>query len=286
MLQRCGDGVAERDRALFSTNMHAEVRSLVCCPSYSAHRLMCTTPLTPTKNLLIYYKTYMLLFSISGFLTSSLLVLGFLALVLIGEYLRKKNILKGENARKFVHAFAGTWAALWPMFLDLRSIAVLCGLAAVAAILFRRLSIFRSVYSVRRLSVGEILIGIGLALSALLANDGAVFSSAVLVIAWSDSAAAIVGLRYGKKKAFKILGSSKSLIGSSAFFASTVVVLMSYMYYTLGSGMLSDPAQLIGAIGMSMFISACLTVVELFGVYGVDNLTIPLFATIVLNVLG
>lgn len=228
----------------------------------------------------------MLLFSISGFLTSVLLVLGFLFLVLIGEYFRKNNILKGENARKFVHAFAGTWAALWPVFLDLRSIAVLCGLAAVAAILFRRLSIFRSVYSVRRLSVGEILIGIGLAMSALLANNGAVFSSAVLIIAWSDSAAAIVGLRYGKKKAFKILGSKKSSIGSMAFFVSTVIVLMSYMYYTVGAEMFSNFAQLTGALGVSLFISGCLTVVELFGVYGVDNLTIPLFATIVLNVLG
>lgn len=228
----------------------------------------------------------MLLFSISGFLTSVLLVLGFLFLVLIGEYLRKNNILKGENARKFVHAFAGTWAALWPVFLDLRSIAVLCGLAAVTAILFRRLSIFRSVYSVRRLSVGEILIGFGLAMSALLANNGAVFSSAVLIIAWSDSAAAIVGLKYGKKKAFKILGSKKSFIGSAAFFVSTVVVLMSYMYYTVGPDMFSNFAQQAGTLGMSLFISGCLTVVELFGVYGVDNLTIPLFAVIVLNVLG
>ncbi len=228
----------------------------------------------------------MLLFTYSGFLTSVILVAGFLFLVLIGEYLRKNNILKGENARKFVHAFAGTWAALWPVFLDLRSIAVLAGLAAVAAIVLRRLNIFRSIYSVRRLSVGEILIGFGLAISALLANNGAVFSSAVLIIAWSDSAAAIVGLRYGKKKAFKVLGSKKSAIGSIAFFVSTVVVLMSYMYYTIGQDMFSNLGQLLGALMLSIVISASLTVVELFGVYGIDNLTIPMFATIVLNILG
>jgi len=228
----------------------------------------------------------MLLFTYSGFFTAILLVAGFLTLVLIGEYFRKNNILKGENARKFVHAFAGTWAALWPVFLDLESIAVLAGLAAIAAILLRRLNIFRSIYSVRRLSIGEILIGIGLALSALLANNGAVFSSAVLIIAWSDSAAAIIGLKYGKKKAFKILGSKKSAIGSTAFFVSSVIVLMSYMYYTLGSGMLGNFEQFIGALVLSIVIGAGLTVVELFGVYGVDNLTIPLFATIVLNVLG
>lgn len=228
----------------------------------------------------------MLLFTYSGFLTSVILVLGFLLLVLIGEYFRKNNILKGENARKFVHAFAGTWGALWPVFLDLRSIAVLMGLGSIAAIVLRKLSIFRSIYGVRRLSAGEILIGLGLALSALLANNGAVFSSAVLIIAWSDSAAALFGLRYGKNNTYKVLGSKKSVIGSLAFFVSTVVVLMSYMYYTLGPSMLGNLDQLVGALGLSIFISTCLTVVEIIGVYGVDNLTIPLFATIVLNILG
>ena len=228
----------------------------------------------------------MLLFTYSGFLTSVILVLGFLLLVLIGEYFRKNNILKGENARKFVHAFAGTWGALWPVFLDLRSIAVLMGLGSIAAIVLRKLSIFRSIYGVRRLSAGEILIGLGLALSALLANNGAVFSSAVLIIAWSDSAAAFFGLRYGKNNTYKVLGSKKSVIGSLAFFVSTVVVLMSYMYYTLGPSMLGNFDQLVGALGLSIFISTCLTVVEIIGVYGVDNLTIPLFATIVLNILG
>lgn len=228
----------------------------------------------------------MLLFTTQGFFTALMLVAVFFVLLLLGEYFRQTNILKGESARKFVHAFTGTWAALWPAFLDLRSIAVLTSLASIAAILLRRFNIFRSVYSVRRLSIGEILIGIGLSLSALLADNGAVFSSAVLIIAWSDSIAALVGMKYGKKRSFKILSSKKSLPGSAAFFVSTVIVLMSYMYYTLGSSMFRDPETFIGALMLSMIISISLTVVELTGVYGTDNLTIPLFAVIVLNALG
>lgn len=227
-----------------------------------------------------------MLLSISGLATSVVLVFGFLLLILIGEYFRKLNILRGENARKFVHAFAGTWGALWPVFLDLKSIAVLMGLGSIAAIVFRKLSIFRSVYGVRRLSIGEILIGIGLAVSALIANNGAVFSSAVLIIAWSDSVAALVGIRYGRGNTYKILGCRKSVVGSTAFFVATIIVLMSYMYYTLGSDMLGNVDQLISALSTSIFIGFCLTIVEVIGVYGVDNLTIPLFATIVLNLLG
>lgn len=228
----------------------------------------------------------MLLFTTQGFFTALMLVAVFFVLLLLGEYFRQTNVLKGESARKFVHAFTGTWAALWPAFLDLRSIAVLTILASVAAILLRRFNIFRSIYSVRRLSIGEILIGIGLSLSALLADNGAIFSSAVLIIAWSDSAAALVGMKYGKKKSFKILSSKKSYPGSAAFFASSIVVLMSYMYYTVGPSMFHSLELFIGAFVLSVVISAALTIVELTGVYGTDNLTIPLFAVIVLNSLG
>lgn len=228
----------------------------------------------------------MLILTASGLLTAVILVSTFLLLVLIGEYFRRRNILKGESARKFVHAFTGTWAALWPAFLDLKSIAVIMALATVGAILLRKLSAFKSIYSVRRISAGEILIGIGLAVSALLAYSGAIFASAVLIISWSDSIAALVGIKYGKKHSFKVLGSKKSLQGSLAFFVSTVIVLMTYMYYKTGSPISHDFYQFSGALIMSCFISACLTVVELSGVYGMDNLTIPIFATIVLNVLG
>ncbi len=225
----------------------------------------------------------MLLFSLQGIITAFILVAVFILLLLIGEYFRKTEALKGESARKFVHAFTGTWAALWPAFLDLKSIAVLTVSAALIAVFLRRYNIFRSVYSVRRLSMGEVLIGIGLSVAALLADNGAVFSSAVLIIAWSDSAAALVGQKYGKKNSFKILSSKKSLIGSAAFFVSSVIVLMSYMYYTVGPTMLSAPDQFIGALLLSSIVATGLTIVELVGVYGMDNLTIPLFATLVLN---
>ena len=227
----------------------------------------------------------MLLFSFEGIVRIALLMGVFGAIVIFGEYLRRSQILVGEGARKFVHAACGTWAALWPIFIDLNSIAVVFFALAIGAIILRQFKIFQSVYSIKRLSIGEILIGIGLGVAALLAKNGTVFASAVLIIAWSDSLAAIIGMRYGRKNTFIVLGSKKSYIGSFAFFMSTFVIVMTSMYYKFGSISFNSIPHLAGTIALSAFVSVCLTIIELTGVYGIDNLTIPIFATIVLNAL-
>ncbi len=229
------------------------------------------------------YFLKMLIFTINGFIRCGGLVAIFFLILLTGEVLRRKKIIQGEAARKFVHATTGTWAAMWPAFIDLRSIALLALLMSFGAILFRNLKLFPSVYSIRRLSIGEVLIGFGLAAAALLAKSGAVFASSLLVIAWSDSLAALVGVSLGKKNSFKILGTKKSLAGSLAFFLSTIVVIMTFLYYRLGSDMYRDPMQLLVSLLVASMVSFCLTIVELTGIYGIDNLTIPLFAVLVLN---
>jgi phytol kinase len=226
------------------------------------------------------------IFTLDGFIRTAILVAVFGLIVVLGEYLRRSKILVGEGARKFVHITCGTWAALWPFFIDLDTIAfVTLGLALVA-LLLRRTKVFTSVYSINRISVGEVLIGFGLSASAFLASSGAVYASAVLIISWSDSLAAIIGTRYGKNHYFKVMSSNKSLIGSFTFFVTTFVIVCAFLYYESGGSIMSDPFQIVYAIAIASFVAFALTIVELTGVYGMDNLTIPLFATVVLNILA
>ena len=226
------------------------------------------------------------IFTLDGFLRA-LMVSGIFGLIVIfGEYLRRSGRLKGESARKFVHMTSGTWAALWPIFLDLQSIAVIALAMSVLALALRQRKIFQSIYSIRRISMGEVLIGFGLAASALLAKSGAVYASAVLIIAWADSFAALVGTRYGKKNSFKVLGSTKSAIGSLAFFVTSFFIVCAFLYYESDGLLLRDPFTLIYGFSLAAIIAFSMTIVELTGVYGLDNLTIPLFATIILNVLA
>lgn len=226
------------------------------------------------------------IFTVDGFLRA-LMVSGIFGLIVVlGEYLRRSDRLKGEEARKFVHITTGTWAALWPIFLDLQSIAIIALGMSLFALFLRQRKVFQSVYSIRRISMGEVLIGFGLAASALIAKSGAVYASAVLIIAWADSLAALIGTRYGKKNSFKVLGSTKSVAGSLAFFATSFVIVCAFLYYESQGAFFQEPFALIYGLTLAVIIAFSMTIVELFGVYGLDNLTIPLFATIILNVLS
>lgn len=205
------------------------------------------------------------------------------ALTLFGEFLRRRKYIEGELARKFVHTTTGTWAALWPIFLDLRSIAVIAGFLTAGALILRFLLPLKTIYSIKRLSIGEILIGIGIAVSAWFSESGSVFSAAVLIISWSDSVAAIVGTTYGSKNSFKVFKSKKSVIGSSAFFITTLGIIFGYYLYDYNLFTSIASINLSTAITYSIGISFILTLAELTGVYGSDNLTVPILSVIILN---
>lgn len=218
-----------------------------------------------------------------GLLRSFLCLSIFGLLILIGEYLKRKKYITGEPARKFVHTTTGSWAALWPLFLDLKSIATLAIFLTLGAVVLRFFSPLKSIYSIRRLSIGEILIGIGIAISAWFSDSGSVYAAAVLIISWSDSVAAIVGTRYGNKNSFKIFNSKKSVFGSTAFFITTSAVIFGFYMYE--HNIFSDFATMgaLTAVIYSLGLSLFLTITEIFGIYGIDNLTVPILATVLLN---
>jgi dolichol kinase len=98
----------------------------------------------------------------------------------------------------------------------------------------------------------------GAALTILLFREDIVIVS-LLVLSLADSAAAIVGLKYGNTKLFQ-----KSLEGSIAFFLTSLVIILSLTSFPLG-------IQIIAAMTA--------TVSELFSNETInDNLLVP-FAT-------
>ncbi len=90
---------------------------------------------------------------------------------------------------------------------------------------------------------------------------------ALLVMSWSDSAAAIIGIKYGATKLF-----NKSLEGTLAFFITTYVIIS-----------LLAPLSFI-----KVFITTiCSTIVELFSFPELnDNISIPVVTAAILTFLG
>ena len=220
-----------------------------------------------------------------GILRALFCLLVFGILVLIGEYLRRKNYISGELARKFAHTTTGTWAALWPLFLDLHSISIIALTLTAAALVLRFILPLKSIYSVKRISMGEILIGLGIAISSWIAVSGSIYTASVLVIAWGDSMAAIVGTRFGKKNGFRVMGAKKSVLGSLAFFIVSAGIIFGFFMYEKSLAIDFSSFELVKSIGYSLGLAVILTVAEILGAYGLDNLSLPIITAVLLNLI-
>jgi dolichol kinase len=119
-------------------------------------------------------------------------------ILLLGEYLWRKKILKGEFARKFVHISCATFVAFWPLFISHNLIAAISLLFVLVLLIVKKYKLFKSLRSVQRATYGEIWYALGIGLSALIFNSDAVFAVAVLTMALADGFAAVVGVSFKK----------------------------------------------------------------------------------------
>lgn len=183
-------------------------------------------------------------------------------LLTLVEILKKNFKLLPDLTRKLSHILSGLSAYLFPYFLNKYEILVLGIIFLILLFISKRKVILSSLHSVSRQTYGELLFPIGVAVSALiyLPENLLKYQTGILVLTFSDSLACIIGEKYGKHK-IKILNQTKSLEGSITFFIVTFAILL--IQYQ--------------AINFNLFLNTLvLTFAELFGVYGLDNLFIPI----------
>lgn len=136
---------------------------------------------------------------------------------------------------------------------------------------------FGKVYRVGRVSYGEFFYPLSVIIAVLIADSKWEFAAAILILALADSAAAIIGKRFGKSTTYPILGQKKSLAGSAAFYVTA--------YAIIGTFILISGADVSSEVGLSelLLITLAITVTENLSVYGSDNLWVPIVAVVLLN---
>ncbi len=173
--------------------------------------------------------------------------------------------------RKGVHSITAVLLAF---------IGVTYGLVPVVAIGLVLLGVFlltrqRAVLDVlglvQKASYGELFLALGVILSALLYLTGGpdAFVGSILVLAFADPLAAIVGTRYGKRE-YRVFGERRTFEGSAVCLAVAAFILMAFGMYW--------PYALLGGL--------VLAVVEAFAPRGSDNLLLPLVAGLLLGFIG
>jgi phytol kinase len=205
----------------------------------------------------------------------SLILVG--AILLIDEFLWRKKIIHGELKRKLVHITVMAFVAFWPWIMSWKAIQLL-GISMVIVLLInRQVKVLHYLGGIRQQTYGDIFLALTITTTALITNEKIFFAIALLHVAFADGLAAIIGTKFGRKTRYKIFGQTKSIIGSMAFWVTSLFIL--------GVGLLAAH-NLIPfnhyAI-LLIVLPPILTVTENLAVYGMDNLAVPILVVAALQ---
>lgn len=203
-----------------------------------------------------------------------ILILVILFLVLVfAEYLARTTVIHAELTRKFVHMTVGTFVAFWPFFISWRQIEMLSVASLVAILLSIRFNVLKSVHTIPRQTVGEVLFAMVIGFLALISSSKWIFMAAMLHLSLADGLAAVAGLGWGDSNQYKVFGRVKSIAGTTTFLVVSLVVMI---IYVLGSGAAANITTL-------MVVPVIAAVTENAAIDGTDNLLMPMIVALILG---
>ncbi len=179
-----------------------------------------------------------------------------------------------ELVRKSVHILMGGACMTFPLwFTEPLPVIWLAALATSGLLLVRLHRGLRNrlggLHQVKRLSMGELYFPLGVAaLFTLTHDDALLYVIPLLLLTLGDSAGALVGTRWGRRR-FRVPGGTKSVEG----FAATYLVCFLCVLVPLGvSGRADWPLALI----IALMLAALAAMLESTSGSGLDNLILPL----------
>ena len=183
-----------------------------------------------------------------------------LSFVVLERLVRTRDV-PTEITRRVAHVLACLFALLVHTLVPVWLFVVLSLAFAALMWLSRHFHVFTAIHTVRRRSLGDVYLPLGIGIAALLGQaDTAVFAAAVLILGLADVAAGLVG--------DYLRSSRKTWWGSGAFLAVSVVVL----------ALCGFPVVAIAAVALLA------TVTERYSPLGTDNVSIPFVVAALLGV--
>ena len=191
-------------------------------------------------------------------------------LVILAEVLSRFLTGDPELTRKVVHIGSGNVILLaWWLDIPSRIIISAAIVAAAIAITSYIIPILPSIESVGRQSFGTLFYAISIGVLAVCFwQDNPQYTViGILVMAWGDGMAAIIGQRFGQHP-YRIGQITKSWEGSLAMMVASLIVTASILVTTQ-----SNSWQI---WSVSLLVALVATILEAFSKLGIDNLTVPL----------
>jgi phytol kinase len=184
------------------------------------------------------------------------------------NWLAKREIVNIQSARKLTHTFTGIVVCSFPLYLSSVQIIILSGIFVVLMCIAKLRKIL-VLNKVERTTWGEVYFPASVGVCALLSlpqHMNAYFVG-ILCLTFADTAANIIGNRI-PLKVIKIGSQTKSVGGLSACILMVFLILSVFFPLTDNSWYLILIASIL--VGF----------VEVFSIYGIDNISVPLVATL------
>ncbi|MFA5447427.1 MAG: hypothetical protein WC233_04055 [Sphaerochaeta sp.] len=208
----------------------------------------------------------------------------FLALVIgLGIGLKKWFDISSESMRKFIHIGVSNWWLIELCYFNTLTYALI---GPILFIILNSLFTFLDWGTAlglgdRKRNYGLIYFPIALVILVLLQYNGMIgpisATVGVLVMGWGDGLAALIGAKWGKRE-IRLNVSKKSYLGTATMFLVTLVIIggAALLYSSLPAGK---------ALLISLILAAVISVVEVVTPLGLDNLSVPLLTTLLIEVL-
>ncbi|GAB4539618.1 MAG: SEC59/DGK1/VTE5 family protein [Pleurocapsa sp.] len=195
-------------------------------------------------------------------------------LVIFAEGLNRVITDDPELTRKVVHIGSGNVILLaWWLKISALVIVSAAIIAAAIAISSYFLPILPSINSVGRKSLGTLFyaVSIGVLAACFWQNQPQYTAIGILIMAWGDGLAAIIGQRFGKHT-YTVFNIKKSWEGS------LTMAVVSYFFTCLILLLVEGNSWQIWSISLIVAIAA--SALEAVSKLGIDNLTVPLGSAI------
>jgi len=177
--------------------------------------------------------------------------------------------LSPETSRKSIHLGMGMICLSFPwLFSQNWHVDLLAALAVTTLLLIRwqKPALGKVLHGVNRLSFGELLFPVGVAIVFRLSHgDLSIYLPSIGVLTFADTAGALVGKRFGKHP-YRTNAGQKSLEGSLAVFLVTLIIVWIV-------GVSNDPLT---AFLIAVVVAIVATMAEGILGAGIDNLVLPI----------
>ena len=194
-------------------------------------------------------------------------------LLIANEMLWRKKETHKEHQRKIVHILVGSFAAFFPLYMTWTDIRLISLAFLLVVALSKAFNIFGAIHKVERFSLGEVCFALAVGSLTFITNSDWIYTASLLQMSLADGLAAVVGVNLGKSNSYKVFGAVKSVAGTLTCFVVSLLILV----------IASAVAQAHISFLVLLFASVIAAVVENIGLYGLDNIFLPLAVAFILT---